>query len=66
MQAMLDGPKYTQAESRERMRQKYGYTGLIHLTREEREERGDGILATLPPEKLRKQSDRVRYEVFVR
>lgn len=52
MQAMLDGPKYTQAESRERMRQKYGYTGLTGLTREELEEQGDAILATLPPEKI--------------
>ena len=52
MQAMLDGPKYTQAESRERMRQKYGYSGLTHLTHEELEEQGDAILATLPPEKI--------------
>jgi hypothetical protein len=52
MQAMLEGPQYTAAESKERMRLKYGYSDLSYLTHEELEAQGDAILDALPPEKI--------------
>lgn len=52
MQAMLDGPKYTQAESMARMRRKYNLPDFSPLSHEQREAEGDAILAALPQEKI--------------
>ena len=52
MQAMLDGPRHTAAEVKERMRLKYGYEDLSHLTRDELMEQAEAALAALPPEKI--------------
>ena len=52
MQAMLDGPRHTAAEVKERMRLKYGYSDFSHLSHEELEDMGDAILDALPPEKI--------------
>ncbi len=49
MQAMLDGPRHTLAESNERMRLKYGIPDLSHLTREQREAEAERIIAAIPP-----------------
>lgn len=52
MQAMLDGPKHTAAEVKERTRLKYGYADLSHLTHDEIVEQAEAALAALPPEKF--------------
>ena len=54
MQAMLDGPRrpFDPEASYRRYQDKYGWPDLSHLSREELEERGDAILAALPPEKV--------------
>ncbi len=54
MQAMLDGPwhRFDPKESYRKNREKYGWSDLSHLTREELEEQGDALLDAMPPEKL--------------
>ncbi len=52
MQAMLDGPKRLHAESMAAMRHKYNLPDFSPLSHEEREAKGDAILAALPPEKI--------------
>lgn len=45
MQAMLDGPRHTLAESNARMRLKYDIPDLSHLTRGEREAEAERVIA---------------------
>jgi hypothetical protein len=54
MQAMLDGPwhRLDSEETYRKHREKYGWSDLSHLSREELEEQGDAILDALPPEKI--------------
>lgn len=52
MQAMLDGPRHTLAEVDARLRQKYGYPDLSHLTDDELADQAEATLAALPPEKV--------------
>ena len=49
MQAMLDGPRHTLAESNARMRLKYDIPDLSHLTRDERETEAERIVAAMAP-----------------
>jgi len=49
MQAMLDGPRHTLAESDARMRLKYDIPSLSHLTRDEREAETERIIAAMAP-----------------
>ena len=52
MRAMLDGPWHSIEESLERMRQKFGFPDLSHLTDEELADRAEATLAELPAEKI--------------
>ena len=52
MQAMLEGPWHPFEEAHERMRQKFGFPDLSHLTDEELAERAEATLAELPTEKI--------------
>jgi len=52
MQAMLDGPWHPFEESHARMRQKFGFPDLSHLTDEELADQAEATLAELPPEKI--------------
>ena len=52
MQAMLDGPWHPFEESHARMRQKFGFPDLSHLTNEELEEQAEATLAEMPAEKI--------------
>ncbi len=54
MQAMLDGPRrrFDPAATYQQYRERYGWSDLSHLSREELEEHGDAILDALPPEKI--------------
>ena len=49
MQAMLDGPRHTLAESNERMRRKYGYPDVSHLTRDQLADEAERIVAAMAP-----------------
>jgi len=52
MQAMLDGPRHSFEESHARMRQKFGFPDLSHLTADELADQAEATLAELPPEKI--------------
>jgi predicted transcriptional regulator len=52
MRAMLDGPRHTPAEADERLRRKYGFPDLSHLTGDELADQAEATLAALPPEKV--------------
>jgi len=52
MQAMLDGPRHTLAESAARLQQKHDCPHLSHLTDDALADRTEATLATLPPEKV--------------
>lgn len=49
MQAMLDGPWHPAAEVNERIRSKYGYPDLSHMTTEELSEDAERALAAMNP-----------------
>jgi len=53
MQAMLDGPRrrFDSEATYQAYREKYGWSDLSHLSREEIEERWDALLDASPPEK---------------
>ncbi len=50
MQAMLDGPRHSVEESHARVRQKFGFSDLSHLTHEELAEQAEAAIATMNPE----------------
>ena len=50
MQAMLDGPRHTLAESHERMRLKHGFADLSHLTRDELADEAERTVAAMDPQ----------------
>ena len=50
MQAMLDGPRHTLAESHARMCLKHGFPDLSHLTRDELAEDAERIIAAMDPQ----------------
>lgn len=50
MQAMLDGPRHTLAESHEWMRLKYGFADLSHLTRDELADEAERTVAAMDPQ----------------
>ena len=50
MQAMLDGPRHTLAEVDARIRQKYGYPDLSHLTREQLAAEAEQVIAAMDPQ----------------
>ena len=52
MQAMLDGPRHTEAEVHARLQRKYGFSDLSHLTDDELADQAEATLAILPPEKV--------------
>lgn len=52
IQAMLDGPRRSHAESMATMRRKYNLPDFSPLSHEEREAKGDAILEALPPQKI--------------
>ena len=52
MQAMLDGPHRSHAESMAAMRRKYNLPDFSPLSHEERQTKGDAILDALPLEKI--------------
>lgn len=49
IQAMLDGPRHTLAEVEARIRRKYGYPDLSHLTPDELAEQAEQALAAMNP-----------------
>ena len=53
MQAMLDAPRrpFDSEATYQAYREKYGWSDLSHLSREEIEERADALLNASPPEK---------------
>lgn len=50
MQAMLDGPWHPVEESHARMREKFGFPDLSHLTNEELEDQAEAAIAAMDPE----------------
>ena len=50
MQAMLEGPWHPFEEAHERIRQKFGFPDLSHLTREELAEQAEATIAAMDPE----------------
>ncbi len=50
MQAMLDGPWHPVEESHARMRQKFGFPDLSHLTHEELADQAEAAIAAMDPE----------------
>lgn len=50
MQAMLDGPWHPVEESHARMRQKFGFPDLSHLTDEELADQAEAAIAAMDPE----------------
>ena len=52
MQAMLDGPRHPFEESHARMRQKFGFPDLSHLSNEELAEQAEATLAEMPAERI--------------
>ncbi len=50
MQAMLDGPHHTLAEVEARMRQKYGFPDLSHLSDDELADQAEQTIAAMDPQ----------------
>ncbi len=50
MQAMLDGPRHTLAESHARACLKHGFPDLSHLTRDELADDAERIIAAMDPQ----------------
>ena len=50
MQAMLDGSWHPFEEAHERMRQKFGFPDLSHLTHEELADQAEAAIAAMDPE----------------
>ncbi len=50
MQAMLDGPHHSLEETHARIRQKFGFPDLSHLTRDELTDQAEAVIAAMDPE----------------
>ncbi|MGI4788682.1 MAG: hypothetical protein ACRYFS_07505 [Janthinobacterium lividum] len=57
MQAILDGPHHTLAESNARLRRKYGYPDLSHLTDDELADQAERTIAAMDP-RVRAEAER--------
>jgi hypothetical protein len=57
MEAMLNGPWHTMAESSERLRVKYGLADLSHMTQEELADDAERVITAMDP-KVREELER--------